>query len=290
MTFSIVASDGSAWGVAVASKFLAVGAAVPAAAAGVGAIATQSYANLAYRPDGLRMLREGRSAQETLDALTGADDQREQRQAGIVDSQGGVATYTGSGCHPWAGGVTGRVDGHGSFAIQGNILTGSEVVGAMRAAWQETEASQPLARRLLAALVAGDNAGGDRRGRQSAALLVVTPDGGYGGGSDVLVDLRVDDHPQPVGELGRLLDLHDLYFTKPDTSGFLDVTEEIKDEVARHLTVLGHPPAGDDMLSVGLALWDWAGIENLEERVVPEPKIDPVVLRILREKASAAQV
>jgi uncharacterized Ntn-hydrolase superfamily protein len=288
VTFSIVASDGSAWGVAVASKFLAVGAAVPAAAAGVGAIATQSYANLAYRPDGLRLLREGRSAQETLDQLTAADEQREQRQAGIVDSEGRAATFTGTGCHPWAGGVTGSVDGHGAYAIQGNILTGSEVVGAMRATWQETQAGQPLARRLLAALAAGDGAGGDRRGRQSAALLVVTPDGGYGGGSDVLVDLRVDDHPQPVQELARLLDLHDLYFSKPDTSQYLEVTDELKDEVSRLLTTLGHPPTGDDMLSVGLALWDWAGIENLEERVVQEPKLDPVVLQVLRDKANAA--
>src|SRR4051812_12089588 len=156
MTFSIVATDGAtsdspqAWGVAVASKFLAVGSAVPAAAAGVGAIATQSYANLAYRPDGLALLRDGKSAQQTLDALTEADDQREQRQAGIVDGSGRSASYTGSGCHDWAGGRTG--DG---YAIQGNILTGPDVVESIERAWLDTDADAPLARRLLAALEAG---------------------------------------------------------------------------------------------------------------------------------------
>src|SRR4051812_45493213 len=174
VTFSIVATDGEAWGVAVASKFLGVGAAVPAAAVNVGAIATQSWANLAYRPDGLAMLRAGKSAQETLDALTSADEMREERQAGIVDAKGRAATFTGSGCNAWAGGVTG--DG---FSIQGNILVGPEVVEAMERAWRGTDATQPLTRRLLAALKAGDDAGGDKRGRQSAALLVVTEAGGY---------------------------------------------------------------------------------------------------------------
>jgi uncharacterized Ntn-hydrolase superfamily protein len=279
VTFSIVASDGTAWGVAVASKFLAVGAAVPAAAAGVGAIATQSYANLAYRPDGLRLLREGSSAQETLDRLTGADELREQRQLGIVDGHGRAATFTGSGCHAWAGGVAGSVDGHGAFAIQGNILTGSEVVGAMRAAWHETQPDQPLARRLLAALTAGDQAGGDRRGRQSAALLVVTPDGGYGGGSDVLVDLRVDDHPQPVPELQRLLDLHDIYFGKPDLESTLPLDGQLADEVRERLGRLGHRAANLDE-----ALAEWAGIENFEERMVAG-RIDPLVLEQLRQKS-----
>jgi uncharacterized Ntn-hydrolase superfamily protein len=283
MTFSIAATDGTAWGVAVASKFLAVGAAVPAARAGIGAIATQSYANLAYRPDGLAMLTDGKTAQETLDALTAADDLREQRQAGIVDGHGRAAAFTGSGCHPWAGGVTG--DG---YAIQGNILVGEGVVHAMEQAWLASDATDPLARRMLAALTAGDEAGGDKRGRQSAALLVVQADGGYGGGSDVHVDLRVDDHAAPVTEMARLVDLHDLFFTKVDTSDMLDVTPEIAAEVAGLLTTLGHTPQGDDMLSIGLALADWAGIENLEERVPPVPKIDPVVLQILREKAAAA--
>jgi uncharacterized Ntn-hydrolase superfamily protein len=287
VTFSIVASDGTAWGVAVASKFLAVGAAVPAARAGIGAIATQSYANLAYRPDGLALLGTGKSAAETLAALTAADEQREQRQAGIVDGKGTAATFTGTGCHAWAGGVTGSTDG-GGYAIQGNILTGPDVVAEMENAWLESAGGSPLARRLFAALAAGDAAGGDRRGRQSAALYVAQAEGGYGGGSDVHVDLRVDDNAAPIPELARLLDLHDVFFSKPDIADMLDVTPEIAAEVTQLLTTLGHPPADAELRSIGLALWDWAGIENLEERVVPEPKIDPVVLQILRVKAAEA--
>jgi uncharacterized Ntn-hydrolase superfamily protein len=264
MTFSIVGRAGDALGVAVASKFLAVGAAVPAAEAGAGAVATQSYANLAYRPDGLAMLRDGRSAQETLDALTAADDGRDQRQAGVVDATGRAATFTGPGCHPWAGGRTG--DG---YAVQGNILTGPDVVEAMESAWLSS--SGELADRLLAALTAGDAAGGDRRGRQSAALLVVRPKSGYGGQSDVEVDLRVDDHPAPVGELRRLLDLHRLYFGKPDPATVLDLEGDLAVEVRHRLDVLGFP-----------TLEDWAGVENYEERMVPG-KIDPLVLEKLRE-------
>jgi uncharacterized Ntn-hydrolase superfamily protein len=264
MTFSVVGRLDDALGVAVASKFLAVGAAVPAADVGVGAVATQSYANLAYRPDGLAMLRAGRTAQETLDALTAADEGRDQRQAGIVDAAGRAATFTGTGCHAWAGGRTG--DG---YAIQGNILTGPDVVGAMEKAW--LAATGDLADRLLAALAAGDEAGGDLRGRQSAALLVVRPRSGYGGESDVEVDLRSDDHPAPVGELHRLLALHRLYFGKPDPQTLLDLEGELAEEVRTRLAGLGHP-----------TLDDWAGVENYEERMVAG-KIDPLVLEKLRE-------
>ena len=272
MTFSIVArsADGAEYGVAVASKFLAVGAAVPAAAAGVGAIATQSYANLAYRPQGLALLSEGRSAQEALDALTAADELREQRQAGVVAAAGDGATYTGGGCFPWAGGAVG--DG---YAIQGNILTGPEVVAAMEAAYLASDPAQPLSRRLLAALSAGDRAGGDRRGRQSAALLVVTPGGGYGGGSDVLVDLRVDDHADPVPELGRLLDLHALYFERPDPDACAPLEGGLADHVRTLLAAKGY--RGDDLEK---SLSDWASVENLEERMVPG-RIDPLVLEQL---------
>ncbi|MGB8649675.1 MAG: DUF1028 domain-containing protein [Mycobacteriales bacterium] len=262
MTFSIVARAGDQWGVAVASKFLAVGAAVPAAQWGMGAVATQSFANLAYRPDGLRMLAEGRTAQETLDALTAGDGLREQRQAGVVDRDGGAATWTGSACNPWAGGRTGA-----GWAAQGNILTGPEVVDALADAFEGT--SGPLSTRLAQALLAGDRAGGDRRGRQSAALLVVSEAGGYGGGSDVLVDLRVDDHPDPVPELLRLLDLHELYFGKPES--VLPLEGVLAEEVAERLARLGYP-----------TLDDWAGVENYEERMVPGG-IDPVVLDKLRE-------
>jgi uncharacterized Ntn-hydrolase superfamily protein len=266
MTFSVVgrSQDGASIGVAVASKFLAVGAAVPAVEAEVGAVATQSYANLAYRPDGLAMLRSGRSAQETLDALVAADDGRSQRQVGVVDRHGGAATYTGDGCHPWAGGRTG--DG---YAIQGNILVGPEVVTAMEAAWREASGA-PLPERLLEALAAGDEAGGDRRGRQSAVLLVARRGGGYGGESDVEVDLRVDDHERPVAELRRLLDLHHFYFGKPDPATLLPLEGELAAEVAARLSSLGHP-----------TLADWAGVENFEERMV-DGAIDPLVLERLR--------
>jgi uncharacterized Ntn-hydrolase superfamily protein len=262
MTFSIVATADGQWGVAVASKFLAVGAAVPAAQWDVGAVATQSFANLAYRPDGLRMLAEGRTAQQTLDALTAADELREQRQAGIVDRTGGSATWTGSECHSWAGGRTG--DG---WAAQGNILTGPEVVDALAETFASTEGA--LSSRLAAALLAADRAGGDRRGRQSAVLLVVSAGGGYGGGSDVLVDLRVDDHPDPVLELGRLLDLHTLYFGRPEQT--LPLEGELAEEVAAKLKALGYKD-----------LDDWAGVENYEERMVPGA-IDVLVLQKLRE-------
>ena len=264
MTFSLVArsADGSQWGVAVASKFLAVGAAVPGARWGVGAIATQSFANLAYRPDGFALLSEGRTAQETLDALVAGDDLREQRQAGIVDRDGAAATFTGSQCNGWAGGRTG--DG---WAAQGNILTGSEVVDALADAFAGTAGS--LATRLTTALLAADRAGGDKRGRQSACVLVVSEAGGYGGGSDVLVDLRVDDHPDPVPELARLLDLHTLYFGKPES--VLPLQGELAREVAERLEKLGYAN-----------LDDWAGVENYEERMVPEG-IDPVVLDKLRQ-------
>lgn len=270
MTFSVVGRHEDSLGVAVASKFLAVGSAVPAAEVGIGALATQAYANLSYRPDGLALLRAGQSAAETLAALTAADDGRDQRQAGVVDATGRSATYTGPGCHDWAGGRSG--DG---YAIQGNILTGPGVVEAMERAWRS--ASGDLADRLLATLRAGDEAGGDKRGRQSAALLVVRTGGGYGGESDVEVDLRSDEHPAPVGELARMLELHRLYFGKPDPATLLDVEGDLADEVSRHLTALGHP-----------SLDDWAGVENYEERMVPG-RIDPLVLDKLREAARVSR-
>jgi uncharacterized Ntn-hydrolase superfamily protein len=282
MTFSIVARAGDTLGVAVASKFLAVGAAVPAAAAGVGAIATQSYANLAFRPLGLQLLRDGQDAQATLDALIAGDDGRAQRQVGIVDATGGAATYTGDACHAWAGGITG--DG---VAIQGNILTGGDVVEAMRAAWEASEPTAPLSRRLLAALRAGDDAGGDSRGRQSAALYIVSPDGGYGGGSDQLVDLRVDDHVAPVEELERLLDLHDVFFGHADAASAPALEGQLAAEVRDRLTLAGHAPSGDSTDRIQSALAEWAGKENLEERMI-DGRIDPLVLDILRQQTSAA--
>jgi uncharacterized Ntn-hydrolase superfamily protein len=269
MTFSIVAHASVAgeaqWGVAVASKFLGVGAAVPAARWEVGALATQAWANLAYRPDGLALLSEGRTAADTLEALTGKDSMREHRQVGIVDRYGEATAWTGTECHPWAGHVLG--DG---WTAQGNILVGPEVLDAMRDAFVGSEG--PLARRLHTALLAGDRAGGDRRGRQSAALLVVSEAGGYGGGSDVLVDLRVDDHSDPVPELGRLLDLHHLYFGKPEE--VLPLEGALAEEVRERLQLLGYA-----------SIEDWAGVENFEERLVPGG-IDVLVLEQLRSQTA----
>ncbi|WP_422770122.1 DUF1028 domain-containing protein [Plantactinospora sp. WMMC1484] len=277
MTFSIVArsDDGRLHGVAVASKFLAVGALVPAAEAEVGALATQARANLAYRPQGLAFLRTGLAAGDVLAGLVAADPERAQRQIGTVDAAGAGATYTGAECHDWAGGQAGA-----GWAVQGNILAGPEVVDEMRDAWL-AGAGRRFPDRLLDALRAGDLAGGDRRGRQSAALLVVGRGGGYGGGSDVVVDLRVDDHPDPVTELARLLEVHRMLFERPDPETLLDLSGELADEVSRLLAGLGYPEEEGAGLDARLAAW--AGVENLEERLAPA-RIDPVVLSALRAR------
>lgn len=272
MTFSLVACDleRGEWGVAVASKFLAVGAVVPWARGGVGAVATQSYANVMYGPDGLDLLASGATAERALERLVEADPEREQRQVGVVDGRGGSATFTGSGCHDWAGGRTGP--GH---AAQGNILAGAQVVDALADTFTAT--AGPLADRLLAALAAADNAGGDRRGRQSAALCVRRQGGGYGGNNDILIDLRVDDHPDPLTELARLHTIHDrLFGTTP--AELLIPVDQVSAEVSARLASLGH--TGD----LAAALADWAGGENLEERL-HDGRIDPVVLEVLRERA-----
>lgn len=275
MTFSIVArsADGERWGVAVASKFLAAGAVVPGVRAPLGAIATQSFANLRYLPDGFALLAKGGTAQETLDALVSVDEGRAQRQAGIVDGQGRAATFTGEDCLAWAGGTTAP-----GYAIQGNILAGPEVIAEMERAFLASDPAQPLALRLHAALLAGDRAGGDSRGRQSAAILVGGIGAGYGGGSDIAVDLRVDDHQDPVVELGRLLRMHDLVFGKPTETWPLE--GEIADRLRRALDALGY--ADPDLMD---ALEHAAGVENLEERLLPGA-VDPVVLAYLEERAA----
>lgn len=275
MTFSIVArsADGERWGVAVASKFLAAGAVVPGVRAPLGAIATQSFANLRYLPDGFALLAKGGTAQETLDALVSVDEGRAQRQAGIVDGQGRAATFTGEDCLAWAGGTTAP-----GYAIQGNILAGPEVIAEMERAFLASDPAQPLALRLHAALLAGDRAGGDSRGRQSAAILVGGIGAGYGGGSDIAVDLRVDDHQDPVVELGRLLRMHDLVFGKPTETWPLE--GEVADRLRRALDALGY--ADPDLMD---ALEHAAGVENLEERLVPGA-VDPVVLAYLEERAA----
>lgn len=272
MTFSIVArsADGESWGVAVASKFLAVGSAVPAAVAGVGAIATQAEANVAYKGEALAHLDEGATAEVALASLLADDERSEHRQVGLVDVDGNAATHTGASCFDWAGGETGP-----GVAIQGNILAGPQVVAAMRAAWDAAADQPDLARRLLAALAAGDAAGGDKRGRQSAALFVVREGAGYGGADDVAVDLRVDDHPDPCAELARLLDLHQLYLTASRDDEKVAVGPELEAELAARAQALGHP----DFES-------WVGTENYEMRVGPG-WIDTAVLALLRRDSDA---
>ena len=279
MTFSVVACDTKAeqMGVAVASKFLAVGAVVPWLEAGVGAIATQALANTRYGPDGLALLREGTSAREALDAVLAADPGRDDRQAGFVDARGRGATHTGQSCMAWAGGRAGP-----GYTVQGNILTGPDVVDAMAEAYEAS--SGELAARLLLALAAGDAAGGDRRGRQSAAIAVVAPGGGYGGNDDNLVDLRVDDHADPVGELRRLYAIHVLLSgTTPDEEK-LELGGDLADEVRDLLARAGYPSEpGEEGLAE--ALRAFVGVENLEARWWHETRLDPVVLAHLRTRA-----
>ncbi|ONI76729.1 fimbrial assembly protein FimA [Kribbella sp. ALI-6-A] len=274
MTFSIVAYDveSASWGVAVASKFLAVGALVPWGRAGAGAVATQAAANLSYGPDGLELLAAGLPADEVVARLTGSDDGRDSRQVGVVDAAGRGATFTGPECMDWAGGQAG--DG---FAVQGNILAGPDVVQAMADAWRN-RADEPFERRLLEALTAGDRAGGDRRGRQSAALRVWRAAAAYGGVLDLAIDLRVDDHRNPVEELGRLLALHELYFGEPDPDKLLPLEGALADEVTDLLGRLGYTAPLADALDA------WAGTENFEERLVAG-QLDPVVLEHLRAQA-----
>jgi uncharacterized Ntn-hydrolase superfamily protein len=273
VTYSIVGCDLAAreWGVALQSKFLAVGAVVPFAAAEVGAVATQALANVAYGPDGLALLRLGRSASEVVAELTGADDGRDDRQLGIVDAKGGSATFTGTACVDWAGGVAGHC-----FAAQGNILVSGDTVEALAATFVDS-AGRPLADRLLACLRAGQAAGGDRRGQQSASLLVVREAGGYAGGSDRLVDLRVDDHPTPIAELERVFAIHRTLFGETPREQWLPVDAGLLAEIEALLHELGYrqQPVLDAFVS-------WVDTENFEERVEGLEQIDPVVLAALR--------
>jgi uncharacterized Ntn-hydrolase superfamily protein len=281
-TFSIVAADLATGdlGIAVASKFLACGAVVPWASAGAGAVATQSFANTAYGPDGIRMMRDGLSASEALTKLIADDPDRDLRQVGLVDAHGGAASHTGPGCHAWAGHHVG--DG---FACQGNILVGQETVDAMAAAFRGAKGE--LAGRLVNALAAGDSAGGDRRGKQASAVYVVRSKGGYGGMNDVLIDLRVDDHGDPVKELRRLLDLHNLYFGTSPAAEKVSIEGVALLDLKRIMKRAGHY-RGEET-----ALWDAAtekaldafiASENFEERVDFKARtIDAPVLAHLRK-------
>jgi uncharacterized Ntn-hydrolase superfamily protein len=279
-TFSIVAFDPEtgSLGVAVQSKFLAVGSVVPWARAGVGAVATQAMANYNYGPRGLELMSGGRTAGQTVEALISADEDREHRQVGIVDGQGRAATFTGVECFEWAGGLTGE-----HYAAQGNILVGSETVEAMASAYEETEGD--LAARLLAALDAGQAAGGDSRGKQSAALLIVREGGGYGGDNGRVVDLRVDDHPDPIRELIRIRDLHTLYFGETSPEDVVAVDGDVRGEVADALRRTGYiqeTDAGDDALLDALSVY--IRTENFEEREQERGYLDRAVLEYMKEQ------
>lgn len=280
MTFSIVATDPAKgdWGIAVASKFPCVGAVVPWARAGVGAVATQSWANTSFGPDGLASMGEGMSAQAALDKVLAADEGREDRQVGFVDQNGGSATFTGSKCMDWAGGVTGE-----GFAAQGNILAGAAVVDELARAFTQTQGD--LCDRLLAALVAGDATGGDKRGRQSAALLVVRQGGGYEGRNDRYIDLRVDDHADPINDLLRLFQVwDDSMLVRNDPQ--LGATPELVTDLQRRLTALGRydgEASGvyDDATRAALA--GWAGEYNLEGRLRNDDLISQLLVREIRD-------
>ncbi len=306
MTFSIVARDPLTGdlGIAIASKFLAVGAVTTYARAGVGAIATQALANVRYGPEGLGLLAGGLSADEAMRRLTEADQGRDHRQLGLVDAHGGAATYTGSGCITWAGGRT--ADG---VAGQGNLLAGQAVVDALVETY--TQGGLPFPELLLRSLKAGDDQGGDRRGRQSAALLVVREGGGYGGGNDRWIDLRVDDHRAPIDELGRLLELNHLYLDRSRPEELVAIDAALAMELRRDLESVGYTPElvsrGAGLATIVEALgvertgeprpvpdnWDsawegalseWMSVENLEERTAARGWIDPRVLEFLRQR------
>lgn len=280
-TFSIVAHDPATGelGVAVQSKFIAVGAVVPWARAGIGAVATQAWANTTYGPEGLRFLADGLSPQDTIDRLTGADPGAAERQVGIVGAQGHAATFTGPACNDWAGGRAGA-----GYAAQGNILAGAGVVAALAETFEAT-AGRPLSERLLAALAAGQEQGGDRRGMQSAALLVVRDGGGYGGHNDRYLDLRVDDHPSPIAELQRIHDLYTLYFPPAGPRDLVPIdaalARELQDLLARSGDYAG-PPSGRLDEATRTALAAYLGRENLEQRAASGDSIDAVVLRYMR--------
>jgi uncharacterized Ntn-hydrolase superfamily protein len=271
-TYSIAAFDldASQWGVATQSKFLAVGSVVPWAEPHVGAIATQAYANPRYGSEGLSLLREGLTAEEVVERLTSADEGRDHRQLGVVDRGGRSASFTGAECLEWAGGRTGPC-----YAAQGNILVSAETVDAIAETFESS--SGPLAERLLACLDAAQAAGGDRRGQQSAALLIVEQDGGYAKLSDTVVELRVEDHERPLEELRRLYGLHEAIFGETPRDEWLPVDEALAKELRERLTKLGYDGELEDAFN------RWAGNVNLEERVDGIEEIDPVVLEELRE-------
>ena len=287
-TFSIVACDPKTkdLGVAVESRFISVGAVVPWAEAGVGAVATQSFANTSYGPRGLALLKKGLHPKDALRQLTAKDPLAAQRQAGLVDARGRAASFTGDECFAWAGGVVGR-----TFACQGNILAGEEVVKGMARAFESTEGDLPV--RLLAALHAGQRAGGDKRGQQSAALLVVRGKGGYGGLNDRWIDVRVDDHPAPIDELTRIFDVYDVTLLNREHPGdVVSLTPPVVKEVQRGLTQLGFyrgPLTGKYDRSTKAAFEAWAGINNFENKLPSGGKMWGSIHRVFQAQVAAAR-
>lgn len=284
-TYSIVAydPDEQAWGVAVASKFLAAAAVVSWAQANAGAIATQAMAKVGFGPDGLEQLATGKSAEETLKLLLAKDPNAARRQVGIVDAQGHAAAHTGADCHAWAGHKIGA-----GFTCQGNILTGPDTLEAMAAAFQQ--GTGELADRLVAALLAGDTVGGDKRGKQSAGVLVVRENGGYGSDNDRYIDLRVDDDEEPVHKLAELVRTHHIFFQPVRAEDRVKITPEIAAELQDILLQEGYYSGNAngewDTLSVQ-AFWAMVGNENLEERWNPDDdahRIDRVTLDYLRNR------
>src|SRR5437868_8478169 len=283
MTLSIVGRDPQTGelGIAVQSKFLAVGAVVPWAKAGVGAIATQAWANTSYGPRGLELLANGLPAAETIAQLTNEDEGRASRQVGIIGASGEPATYTGDECFPWAGGHTGE-----HYTCQGNILVGEDTVLAMARTFEQVTGA--LCDRLVAALAAGQAAGGDSRGQQSAALLVVRAGGGYGGFNDRSIDLRADDRPQPIEELQRILQLHKLYLFPPDPADILVIDHDVARELQQLLTVLGDYQgaiSGSYDEVTRTAFRKFSSSVSLEERWFEDAHVDRTVMELLRHKA-----
>ncbi|WP_409296504.1 DUF1028 domain-containing protein [Peribacillus sp. SCS-26] len=278
MTFSIVGYDPAEkeWGIAVQSKFLGVGAVVPWAKAGVGAVATQSYANTSFGPEGLAAMEQGKNAEETLRDLLEGDPDKEMRQVGLIDKDGRPATFTGSDCYDWAGGITGP-----HFAAQGNILVDENTVQAMADTFTSTEGT--LAERLLTALDAGQKAGGDSRGQQSAAILVVKDQGGYGGFNDRFIDLRVEDHSKPITELIRIYHLHQLYFAHSKEENIRAIEGNIKSDLAGQLVRHGYlDDRNADETVLYKALTDFLHTENFEGREQPQGRIDLEVLTFMK--------
>lgn len=281
-TFSIVACDlkAHAWGIAVASKFPAVGSVVPWARANAGAVATQALANTTFGPRGLELMSGHLSAEETLAKLLTRDRDREHRQVGLVDARGRSASYTGKKCMEWAGSLTGL-----GYAIQGNILAGPEVIRQMEHTFLESKGELP--ERLFAVLDAGSRAGGDRRGRQSAALYVVKNKAGYGGHNDRWIDYRVDDHLNPVLRLGELLELHHLYFDKSPKSQRVKLEGKAAKEIQHIMKGLGYytPTNGEYDDATREAFRVFIDNENFEERANPDAGwIDKPVFDYLLKK------